>query len=484
MKNKIIRSAIGPILFLFLLMLGAPTNMPTAAFSVVAITLWVGWWWVSEALPIGITALLPLVLLPLLDVVDINALTNFYANPIIFLFIGGFIIALAMERWNLHRRIALNIIARVGTNQRQIVLGFIVATAFLSMWISNTATTLMMLPIALSIIGQVAHVQGAASKDFAKALVLAVAYSASIGGLATLVGTPTTLIMVEFAQAEFSYEVPFDRWFFFAFPLVVVLTLYLWWHLTRTVFKLTDVQVPGSKQMIQKELTSLGQISREEKIVLVVFTLVALAWISRQYLIKPFFPAVSDTTIALMGALSLFVIPSSNKPGEMVMTWEWARRLPWEVILLFGGAFAVAGSFQISGLTEWIGTQLTALKGMPLWLLILIIVTVVNYLTELTQNMATCTLMLPVLAGLAQAVDVHPLGLMISMTIASSCAFMLPVATAPNAIVFGSRELQMQDMVRAGFSLNLVSIVLITIYTYYVLPLIWNIDLRTFDLNF
>lgn len=483
MNWRHIRIVLGPLIALMLYLWGRPTDMGQEAFMVLISSVWIIWWWTSEALPIGVTALLPLVLFPLLEVIDLSSLTNYYANPIIFLFVGGFIIALAMERWNLHRRIALSIIDRVGTNQRQIVLGFIIATSFLSMWISNTATTVMMLPIALSIIGQVADLSGSSSANqaFGKSLILSVAYAASIGGLATLVGTPTTLIMVEFVQAEFGYEVPFDKWFIFALPLVLILLVYLWWHLTHFAYKLRSQPAPNSKVVVKAQLLALGPMRVEEKKVLIIFALVALAWISRQFLISPLLPQVSDTTIALIGALALFVLPAHSDSKEMLMNWDWAKRLPWEVILLFGGAFAVAGSFQTSGLTGWIGSKLNMLNGVPLWLVLLIVVTLVNYLTELTQNMATCTLMLPVLVALAEAIQINPLGLIIAMTVASSCAFMLPIATAPNAIVFGSRQLEMKDMVRTGFLLNLVSIVLITAYTYFILPLIWNIDLHSFQ---
>ncbi|MEM7105074.1 MAG: SLC13 family permease [Bacteroidota bacterium] len=490
MKQKGIFIFLGPLLFLIILLLRAPSDMERVAFVVIACTVWIALWWLTEALPIGITSLLPLLLFPLCAIMPIKDVAGFYSNPIIFLFIGGFVIALAMERWNLHKRIALQIIRFTGTNQKQILLGFILATGFLSMWISNTATTMMMLPIALSIIFQFESILGQPGYSdqnpqlFGKALVMSIAYAASIGGMATIVGTPTNLIFVEFAREYYDYDVPFDKWFIFALPLVVVLGAFLWWHMSSNAFKLDKKEVPGSKNVIDKELQSLGKISYEEKWVLVIFILVAVAWISRKYLISPLFPNVTDTTIALIGAVMLFIIPSRAKQDQMIMNWNTAKRLPWEVILLFGGAFAVAGSFQASGLTTWIGLKLSMVEAVPMWLILLIIVAVVNYLTELTQNMATCTLMLPVLAGLSLAIDVHPFGMMVSMTIAASCAFMLPVATAPNAIVFGSGSLHMKDMVRAGFLLNIVSIILISIYSYFFLPLIWGIELGKFPVSF
>jgi solute carrier family 13 (sodium-dependent dicarboxylate transporter), member 2/3/5 len=479
---------LGPFLFLLLMLTGGPPDMEPKAWTVVACTVWIALWWLTEAVPIAITSLLPILLFSATGAMPVASITGYYSNNIIYLFIAGFIIALAMEKWNLHRRIALNIISRTGTNQKQILLGFILATGFLSMWISNTATTMMMLPIALSIIDQLAKLLNNAddptSAHFGKALVISIAYAASIGGIATIVGTPTNLIFVEAAGQFYDTEIPFDLWFFYALPLTVLLGAFLWWDLSHRAFKLSSVKVKGSKEIIGNELKQLGPMGYEERWVMVIFSLVAVAWIFRTYLIAPIFPGINDTSIALIGATVLFLVPGRERKGEMIMDWQTAKRLPWEVILLFGGAFSVAGSFQETGLTAWIGGRLTLLENVHPLLMLLIVVALVNYLTELTQNMATCTLMLPILAGLAQAIGVHPYGLMVPMTIASSCAFMLPVATAPNAIVFGSGTLQMKDMVRAGVWLNIFATVLISVYTYYVLPLIWGFDFNSFPAAF
>ena len=472
---------LGPLLFLLVLLLPAPGGMPPAAQAVLASTCWLVTWWLSEAVPIAMTSLLPLILFPLLEVQPVRTVANFYANPIIFLFVGGFIIALAMEKWDLHKRIALNIIRVAGTNQRQILLGFIIATGGLSMWISNTATTLMMLPIALSIIGQISRITAdEASTSFGKALVLSIAFSASIGGMATIVGTPTNLILVQGVKDLYDYEIPFDRWFLFGFPLVVVLLALLWWHLSFNAFKLNKEQVAGARDAINVELQKLGRMTREEKLVGLVFGTVALAWIFRKALLTPIFPGINDTTIALIGAVSLFLLPVRNSRDTFLMDWTTARKLPWKIILLFGGAFALAGSFQASGLTSWLGGRMTSLASLPYWLILLAIVALVNYLTELTQNMATCTLMIPVLAALALSINVHPLGLMTGMTVAASCAFMMPIATAPNAIVYGSGQIVMRDMVRAGFLLNLISIGLTVLFVYYLLPVVLGMDLTVY----
>ena len=477
-------------MFFLILILPTPEQMNIESKYVLACTAWVVVWWLSEAVPIAITSLMPLILFPMFSIAPVREVSSFYANPIIFLFVGGFIIALAMEKWNLHKRIALNIIKVTGTNQRQILLGFIFATGGLSMWISNTATTMMMLPIALSIISQLEKIlessklADSSGGNFGKAIVISIAFAASIGGMATIIGSPTNLILVEGVRQLYGYEIPFDLWFFVGFPLVLVLLGILWWHFSYNVFKLSKEQVQGASTVVENELKGLGKMSQEEKAVALIFGLVAIAWIFRPPLLSPIFPAINDTMIALIGAVCLFLIPSKQTRGQFLMDWSYAKRLPWSVILLFGGAFAVAGSFSSSGLTIWLGGRMTALEVLPYFLILLAVVAFVNYLTELTQNMATCTLMIPVLAALSSSIGVHPLGLMTGMTIAASCAFMMPIATAPNAIIFGSGQIKMKDMFRAGFMLNLFSIILITLFIYYLLPIVWNIDLTSFPNNF
>lgn len=485
-SSRLVFIILGPAVFLLLMALGAPTNMPPAAYGVLAATLWISIWWISEAVPIPITSLLPIVLFPMVSDMSMKEVTTPYATPIIFLFIGGFILALAMEKWNLHRRIALHIINLVGTNMRQIVLGFIIATGFLSMWISNTATTLMMLPIALSIITQFqdfnekskVKLQGA--DVFGKALVLSIAYSASIGGMATLVGTPTNLIFAQNVKEFYNVEIPFDQWFWIGLPISVILLAVCWQHLVRWAFPLSNKKVEAGKAVIQSQLKALGKMKLEEKWVLGIFTAVALAWISRRYLISPFFPKVNDINIALMGAFLLFIIPSASKKGEQLMDWKTSLKLPWGVLLLFGGAFSLAAAFEASGLTQWIAERLGLLKGIPIWIILLVLIAGVNFLTEITQNMATCTLMMPILAASAEALDLHPYPLMAGTCIAASCAFMLPFATAPNAIIFGSGVFNIREMIRAGFWLNVVSILVITAIIYWVLPMIWGINLVGF----
>jgi len=483
MNSKQFFLILGPAIFFILLLLGTPTGIPEPAYLVLISTIWIAIWWVTEAVPIPMTSLLPMILYPLMGIMSMSEVVAPFAKPIIFLFIGGFILALAMEKWNLHRRIALTIISKVGTNLEQILGGFIIATGFLSMWISNTATTMMMIPIAFSIIQQFDNLeksQEAKIANFGKALMLAIAYSASIGGMATLVGTPTNLIFAEAVKEFYGKEIPFDQWFLFGLPISIILLTTCWRHISRNKFKLHQIQIAGNESIIKQQLTDLGKISKEEKRVLIIFILVALSWIGRRYLINPILPALNDTHIALIGALALFMIPAPSQKGEQLMDWQTTLKLPWGILLLFGGAFAVAAGFEKSGLTTWLGEQLSLLNFVPYWMILLVIVAGVNFLTEITQNMATCTLMMPVLAGLAIAIDVHPYGLMVATCIAASCAFMLPFATAPNAIIFGSGLLEIKDMIRVGFLLNIFSIIIIVLFTYFLMPLVWEIDLTVF----
>ncbi|MEM6316262.1 MAG: DASS family sodium-coupled anion symporter [Bacteroidota bacterium] len=483
MTKKQIFLLLGPLLFLILWLIGTPEDIPPNAYLVLISTLWIALWWVTEAVPIPITSLLPIILYPLLGIIPMNEVVVPFSKPIIFLFIGGFILALAMEKWNLHRRIALTIISKVGTNLEQIVGGFVLATGFLSMWISNTATTMMMIPIGFSIIQQFDDLDGISKdkvNDFGKALLLAVAYSASIGGMATLVGTPTNLIFAEAIKEFYNVEIAFDQWFRYGLPISLLLLAVCWWHIARNIFQLHRVKFKGDKSIIDGQLAALGKMTGEEKRVLIIFLIVAFAWISRKHILSPSIPGINDTHIALIGALLLFMIPAPSKKASSLMDWETAIKLPWGILLLFGGAFAVAAGFEQSGLTTWLGEQLSLLSAIPYFLLLLFIITVVNFLTEITQNMATCTLMMPVLAGLALAIDVHPYGLMVATCIAASCAFMLPFATAPNAIVFGSGILEIRDMIRVGFLLNILSIIVITLFTYFLMPVIWDIDLTAF----
>ena len=482
-KKQIIGLILGPGLFLLVLLFGSFEGLSEAGRAILASTLWIATWWITEAIPISATALLPTILFPLTGGLNIRLATEAYGHPMIFLFIGGFMIAMAIERWNLHKRIALNIIKRVGTSSSRIILGFMIATAFLSMWISNTATTLMMMPIGAAIVTQLSgfsmEERAGILKEahFDKALMLAIAYSASIGGMATLIGTPTNVVFSGVAQQIYGIQVSFAQWMLFGLPVAIVLLVICWRYLVTIAFKLKGRRIPGSDAEIDKQLQDLGPITPEEKRVLFVFFFTAFAWITRSFILNKFIPGINDTIVAIFGALLLFLIPASKNTKTKLLDWETAVKLPWGIILLFGGGLSLAAGFTESGLAQWLGTQLNLLQGIALILLLGFIIASVNFLTEITSNVATASMILPILAALAAGIDVHPFGLMIAATVAASCAFMLPVATPPNAVVFGSGFLEMKDMVRTGIWMNLMSIIVLTLFVYFLLPVIWGFEL-------
>lgn len=468
----------GPLAFAAVLLFVHPNGLSSEGNAVMASAIWVAIWWITEAMPIAVTALLPIVLFPLTNGLDLKLTTAAYGHKYIFLFVGGFILAIAIEKWSLHRRIALSIIRVVGTNVVNIILGFMVATAFLSMWISNTATAVMILPVGMAIVSQLRDNPATIENEnslFGKALMLAIAYSASIGGMATLIGTPPNLVLAGVVQESFGVEISFFQWFMFGFPLSVILLLVCWVYLTRFAFKFKQKEFPGGKAEIERQIKALGQVSYEEKTVLAVFCLTALAWITRSFLLKPIVPTIDDTIIAVCSAVALFILPSKGRgAGKKILDWEDAVKLPWGILLLFGGGMALAVGFESSGLALWIGQQMTMLQAIPLLLLLVILIAAVNFLTEITSNLATTAMLLPVLVPLAVILGVHHYYLMVGATVAASCAFMLPVATPPNAVVFGSGYLEIGDMVRKGVVMNAVSIVLLTAFIYFVLPLLWG----------
>ncbi|SNS58265.1 solute carrier family 13 (sodium-dependent dicarboxylate transporter), member 2/3/5 [Ekhidna lutea] len=470
MIRKRIGLVIGPILFCVVFFLHPFEDLNAEANAVLASTLWIATWWLSEALPISATALLPIALLPLSGGAPIAQTTAAYGDKMLFLFVGGFIIAIAMQRWNLHRRIAIEIISAVGTNAQLIVLGFMLATGLLSMWISNTATTLMMVTIATALIAEMKELTGKAGNIFFKSLLLGIAFSASIGGVATLVGTPTNPIFVSIASKLYAQEFSFASWMAFALPFSLVMLAICWIILTRIVFPLHKINISIGQELIQKEKEALGQMKQEEKVVAIVFVITAILWITRSFVLNQFIPGINDTVIAIAAALMMFILPSKSLNGKPLLTWEEAEKLPWGVIILFGGGLSLAAAFQSSQLAEWLGLQLIGISELPLFIIILIVALSVNFLTEVTSNVATASIMLPVLASLAEAIGVHPFLLMIPATMAASCAFMLPIATGPNAIVFSSGELKMNDMVRAGVWLNIISSIAITLLVYYIIP--------------
>ena len=477
---------IGPLLFLFILLLTPFEGLSEQGHAVLATTIWIAVWWVTEAIPIAATALLPIVLFPLTGGMNLASTTASFGHKYVFLYLGGFLIAIGIEKWNLHRRIALTIIAFIGSDIRKIILGFMIATAFLSMWISNTATSVMMLPIGLAIIKQLKDNPDTDEDEnliFGKALMLGIAYSASIGGIATLIGTPPNLVLAGIIESTYGYEITFLEWFQFGLPVALLLLIFCWYYLTRIAYKFKQVDFPGGLKEIQRLKSNLGIISKEERRVGFVFVLAALCWISRSFILQPLFPGIDDTIIAILFGITLFIIPSKNNK-EPLLNWKDTLNLPWGIILLFGGGMALAKAFDESGLALWLGNLMTEFGGFPFFILLLLLVTAVNFLTEITSNLATTAMLLPVLAPLALEVGVHPFGLMVGAAVAASCAYMLPVATPPNAVVFGSGYLRIPDMVSKGIVLNLFSILVISIMVYFLLPFLWEIDLTSFPETF
>ncbi|MFZ6665355.1 SLC13 family permease [Peijinzhouia sedimentorum] len=483
-RRNIISLLLGPAVFGGMQLLGPPETMNADAFQVLCVTAWIAIWWITEAIPIAVTAMLPIILFPLTGALDLSETTSAFGHKYIFLYLGGFLLAIAIEKWNLHKRIALNIINLIGSNINTIILGFMIATGFMSMWISNTATSVMMLPIGMAVVSQFKKRDDGETADaefVGKALMLAIAYSASIGGFATLIGTPPNLVLAGVLEETYGVKISFVQWMKVGLPISIVLMLGCWYYLTRFAFKFEQKEFPGGSTEIKNMLSKLGKMSFEENVVLWVFCATALLWISRAF-IEKFIPGIDDTIIAMMAGTVLFIIPAKDK--KPIIDWKECANIPWGIILLFGGGMALAKGFSDTGLAEWIALQLGQMQGLSLILLILVLVTSVNFLTEITSNLATTAMLLPVLAPMALAFDLHPFMIMVSVTIAASCAFMLPVATPPNAVVFGSGYLRIPDMMRAGVWMNLLSIVIVTLFTYYLLPVLWNIVPDTFPASF
>jgi solute carrier family 13 (sodium-dependent dicarboxylate transporter), member 2/3/5 len=464
----------GPASFLILLLIPLPAGMPEAALQTAAVTAWTAIWWITEPIPVPATSLLPLVLLPATGARTPAEAASGFGNPLIFVFLGGFMMALAVERWDLHRRVAVFVLTVVGGGPARITLGFMIATAFLSMWISNTASTMLMIPMALAVIARVGSGrEPAATQAFSASLVLAIAYAASIGGIVTLIGTPPNIVLAGIART-LDLHVDFARWMLFALPPATLALLLVWIFLTRVAFRTSGVSVDVGA--VRAERAGLGPMTSAERRVATVGAAVAAAWITRPVLIAPVLPAVDDAVIALIGALVMFSLPSGTSPGTRLLEWESMSRLPWGLILLFGGGLGIADAFTGTGLAAWIGDRLAALAGLPPILVVTAIVAVVVLLTEVASNSAVASMVLPVLVGVAAAIGVEPLLLMIPAAVAASCAFMLPVATPPNAIAYGTGRVPLRTMARVGLVLNLGSITLIGPLTYLVLPITGLLD--------
>ncbi|UUC81941.1 DASS family sodium-coupled anion symporter [Stutzerimonas stutzeri] len=456
---------LGPLLLLACILTDPPGGLSEKAWLTVGLAALMAVWWSTEAIPIPATSLLPILLIPLLDIDTLAKATAPYANPTIFLFLGGFLLGLAMQRWNLHKRIALATLLAVGNQPSRQIAGFMIATAFISMWVSNTATSIMMLPIGLLIAGS-EEKEGA---RFAVALLLGIAYSASVGGIATLIGTPPNALLAAFMRENYDVQIGFGQWMLLGLPLSIGMLVFIWWSLTRGGFRLAG---GDSRGLLEKEMAALGPMSRAEKMVAVVFVLAAAAWIF-QPLLADYIDGVNDTSIAMAAAIALFLIPVDLHKRVFLMDWEQANKAPWGVLLLFGGGLSLAGVIGASGLAEWIASSLGAFDALPLLAMIALVVTVIIFLTEITSNTATAAAFLPLLGALAVAQGLSPEMLAIPAAVAASCAFMMPVATPPNAIVFGTGQLPIQAMIKAGFVLNLFGVLLVSLLCYGLVGWIW-----------
>ncbi len=485
--RKKIGLVMGPLFFILLLaFIPASDSFTLAMRSAVASTGWIAIWWLTEAVPIPATSLLPLLLFPLTGVMSFEQTATGYADSIVFLFLGGFMLAAAMQRWNLHRRIALTIVKAMGAQPARLIFGFMLATGFLSMWISNTATSMMLMPVGLAVILQVArlikeqnlHIAVEAGKfSFGTALMLGIAYSASVGGMATLIGTPPNAIFASVAEATLDKNISFLDWMIFGFPLALVFIMVTWLYLIK-YFKLGEIKgLEAGKEVIDEEIKQLGAMKHEERMVLAVFSLVALGWITRSLFFEDIFPALNDPMIAVFGALILFFLPSDISKGIFLLDWDTAVKIPWGILLLFGGGIAIAASFSESGLTGWLGNQLAVLQHTPPLLVIFGIFALVVFLSNVTSNTGTVSMILPVMIAMAGAMAVHPLGFMIVATSAASFAFILPVATPPNAVVFSSGYISIEQMARAGLGITLITITLLPLILYLWLPLVWGVGL-------
>jgi sodium-dependent dicarboxylate transporter 2/3/5 len=437
---------------------------------------WMAVWWMTEAIPVYATALLPLALFPLTGIASISEAASPYGNDVIYLFLGGFVLALSMERWGLHKRIALFALRYAGTGAAAIVGGFMAVTAFLSMWVSNTATAIIMLPIATSIFAAAGIESDSADENhrhFARALMLGIAYAASIGGIGTLIGTPPNLFLASFAQSQLGITIGFAQWLGVGVPLVLVFLPLAWLLLTRVLYPVHQYNLPIGATFAETAYTELGRTNVGERVTLAVFLFTAAAWIFRPLLVK-FAPlaGLTDTSIAILAALLLFALPVDPRRHIFVMNWETAVKLPWGVLLLFGGGLSLASAVRANGVAELIGAQVHGLVGMPEIVILLAVVTTIVFLTELTSNTATTAALLPVLAAIAPALSVSPLLLIVPAAIAASCAFMLPVATPPNAVVFGTGYVTTKEMAHAGFWLNWVSVALIALAAYFLVPIV------------
>ena len=474
-RHQVIGLFLGPLIAGLMIFAGPPESLSQPGWMTASVGILMAVWWATEAVPIAVTALLPIVVFPLFGIATIQDTTAPYANKVIYLFLGGFIVAFAMQRWNLHRRMALTVLQHVGGNGRSLVGGFMLASAIISMWVMNTSTTMMLLPIAVSIIAvihkTVDGLDDKAKDNFQYSLLLGIAYGATIGGMATLVGTAPNAMFAAFMQETYGTEIDFSRWMLVGLPLSAMMLPLAWLILTRFAFKVDFKTSDEGKAALRQLKEELGAITVPEKRVATVFVLMAATWVLRPLLVTlPGLSALDDSGIAMAGGIALFLIPSGEKSDPLLLRWTYAERLPWSVLILFGGGLTLASAVTRTGLAEWLGSSLQTIGALPLFALVIVAATMIIFLTELTSNIATTATFLPVVGAIAIESGYDPIVLAVPVTLAASCAFMLPVATPPNAIVFGSGMLTIPKMVRAGMMLNIVGIFLVSIVALYLAP--------------
>ena len=461
---------LGPLLFIIILLYPID-DLSFEAKLVLGLSVWMAIWWATEATPFYVTALIPLVLFPLLNVASIDKVVSSYGDKLVFLLMGGFLIAKAIEKVNLHKRFALNTLKLVGTKPKNIILGFIIVTGSMSAWITNTATVLLVLPIAVAVISQLGNTKG---KDrFATCLILCVAYSASLGGLSTLIGTPPNAVFGSLSESITGTQISFSDWMLVGIPISGVSLFVLWIYMT-TVARLDSKPILKNKDMIIQELKKLGNLTRNERVVLVIFTATAVAWITRGLFWKDLTPLVGDHTIALIAALALLLLPSSGKKKQRLLDIKTASKIPWGVLILIGGGLALAGGFTTTGLDFWIADRLLFLDGLDYVVIVLVIVTITIFTSELMSNTAVAALLLPIMAVLGTNTNIDPILLMAPVAFATSYGFIMPVGTPPNAIAIGSGHVTPKKMARFGLPFDLICIPLVTIMMIFLLPLVWG----------
>ncbi|MGD1834491.1 MAG: SLC13 family permease [Nitrososphaeraceae archaeon] len=491
---------VGPLIFAIIFIIDIDTFLSYEAKIVLATTLWMSIWWITEAIPIYVTSLIPLIIFPTLSITDLGETSLSYVDRIIFLFLGGFILAKAIEVTKLHNRFALNILSLIGTKPKNIIAGFIIVTSFLSAWMSNTATAMLMIPIAFSIILQIK--KSNERDNFAVCLLLAIAYSASIGGMATLIGTPPNAIFASLASELANVEVSFFKWMIIAMPISAISLFILWFYLVNVGSKIKNNFSIGEKHLISQKLKSLGKLNFDEKVVILIFSITAIAWITRGIIWGDFFPMIDDTTIVLVTVLTLFIIPSrilktkinedndNNENNDKferdvevskkqptrktILDWNDAIKIPWGVLLLIGGGLALADAFEKSGLDKFIANNLSFLKNIPIFIIILIIVFVTIIASEILSNTATAALFIPIAFSLSQTLSIDPFLLMVPIAIATSYGFIMPVGTPPNAIVFSTGHVTTRKMFKAGLPLDMIGVIIVSLFTTILLQLVWK----------